>query len=88
MDIHEDVVIPDNHGKVFTTNAKDLADLERLKLAIFKLSSVKKVSFDTNVFPVEFTVFTEVFMKVTDIQDKVREVGFHALPKSSFPLEI
>lgn len=87
MDIHEDIAIPDNHGKVFSTDAKDTSDLENIEAHLRKLSGIKDVTFNTEVFPVEFTVFTKEFMRVTDIQDQIKPTGFHALPKNLFPLE-
>jgi len=79
-------IIPGNYGKVFSTNAKDENDLKRIKKKVQSLKGIKEVKINTEVFPREFTVYTSELVKVDAIEDKIKLMGFHAIPKNLFPL--
>ncbi|RTY68313.1 heavy-metal-associated domain-containing protein [Flavobacterium sp. GSP27] len=86
MSILTDNVIPGNHGKIFGTNAiKDL-DLLEIKASLLKLDGIIDVLLNTDLFPREFTIHTSKMIPVSVIQDQVRSVGFHAIPKEVFEL--
>lgn len=79
-------VIPGNHGKTFGTNAMKDADLLEIKNSILEIDGIVDVMLNTDIFPREFTVHTNKIVAVHDIENKVKKVGFHAVPKDSFPL--
>lgn len=79
-------VIPGNHGMTFGTDAKVKTDLERIKNRILKLKGIKDVIIDVKIFPREFTVHTSKIIKIEDIEEEVKLVGFHAIPKTPFGL--
>lgn len=86
MSILTENVIPGNHGKIFGTNAiKDL-DLLEIKASLQKLDGIKDVILNTDVFPREFTVHTRKIVAVSTIENQVRSVGFHAIPKGVLEL--
>jgi hypothetical protein len=37
-------------------------------------------------FPREFTIYTTQIVSIEDIENKVKSVGFHAIPKETFEL--
>lgn len=86
MGILENNVIPGNHGKTFGTNAKEDADLSQIKISISEIDGIIDVILNTAVFPREFTVHTNKMVTIDEIENKVKKVGFHAIPKDSFPL--
>lgn len=86
MNLLSENIIPGNYGKVFSTNAKDQKDLERIKNRVQSLKGIADVKINTEVFPREFTVYTSALVKVDAIEAKVKLVGFHAIPKTLFPL--
>jgi hypothetical protein len=47
---------------------------------------VNDVVLNIAVFPREFTVFTTIIVSLADIENKVKSVGFHAIPKETFEL--
>ena len=81
MSLIDDNVIPGNDGRVFGTNAVSEKDLLAIKTAIQELDGIKAVELNHAIFPREFTVYTINLISITDIQKKVRQVGFHAIPK-------
>lgn len=86
MSILTDNVIPGNHGKIFGTNAiKDL-DLLEIKTSLMELDGIKEVILNTEVFPREFTIHTSKMITIDAIENKVKSIGFHAIPKDLFEL--
>ena len=86
MSIFSDHVIPGNHGKVFTTDAKKEEDLLRIKNRILSLEGVKDVLVNAAVFPAELTVHTVSLVTVEDVEKKAQLTGFHVIPKKMFEL--
>lgn len=83
MSLITDNVIPGEHGKVFGTNAKEDIHLQKIAQSLKRLEDVEDVVINYNVFPREFTVYTNKIVTVKAIEDKVILVGFHALPKEN-----
>ena len=83
MSLLTDNIIPGNQGMVFSTNAKDGADLAVIRNALLTLEGVEDVRIDNTVFPLEFTVFTHSLVSVKDVEKKVNTTGYHSIPKSS-----
>ncbi len=86
MSVLSDNVIPGNYGKIFGTNAIEDADLMEIKTSLLKLDGIKDVLLNTEIFPREFTVHTNKMVSITAIENKVKSVGFHAIPKDLFEL--
>jgi hypothetical protein len=86
MNLLKENIIPGNHGKVFGTNAKYSADLERIKAKIVALKGVEKVDINFEIFPKEFTIYTSKLIPIKEIEEIVMNIGFHAIPKSNFEL--
>ena len=51
-----------------------------------ELDGIKDVLLNTDIFPREFTVHTSKMVTISDIQHRVKRVGFHAVPKELFTL--
>ena len=86
MSILTDNVIPGNHGKIFGTNAIADIDLKEIRSSLLKLDGVKDVLLNTEIFPKEFTIHTSKIVSISDIENIVKSVGFHAIPKDLFAL--
>jgi hypothetical protein len=86
MSILTDNVIPGNHGKIFGTNAIEDIDLIEIKSSLLQLDGIQEVVLNTEIFPREFTVHTSKMIPVSDIENRVKLVGFHAIPKGTFEL--
>ena len=86
MSILTDNVIPGNHGKIFGTNATEDIDLIEIKSSLLQLDGIQEVVLNTEIFPREFTVHTSKMIPVSDIENRVKLVGFHAIPKGTFEL--
>lgn len=79
-------VIPGNHGKVFGTDAKNQEDLDKIFNVINDIEGVKNVIISPQIFPKEFTVHTLKMVEIKTIENEVRKLGFHAIPKGLFQL--
>lgn len=86
MSLLTENIFPGNHGKIFGTNAIEDLDLLAIKSSLLELDGIKKVVFNTDIFPREFTVHTSKIVSIGDIENKVKSVGFHAIPKDLFEL--
>ncbi len=86
MSLLTDNVIPGNHGKIFGTNAINDLDLLEIKASLLKLDGIKEVFLNADIFPREFTVHTSKMIPIDAIENRVRMVGFHAIPKGVFEL--
>ncbi|MDI5949496.1 heavy-metal-associated domain-containing protein [Flavobacterium yafengii] len=86
MSVLTDNVIPGNHGKIFGTNAIEDIDLIEIKSSLLELDGIKEVVLNTGIFPREFTVHTSKMIPISDIENRVKLVGFHAIPKDLFEL--
>lgn len=86
MSVLKDNVIPGNHGQIFGTNAIEEVDLISIKSSVLQLDGIKDVLLNTETFPREFTVHTSKMVAINDIENKVKSVGFHAIPKDLFEL--
>lgn len=79
-------IIPGNHGKIFSTNAKTEKELEEVKIVILSLDGIEDIIINKEVFPVEFTIHTSKIVTIDDVENKVKTTGFHAIPKGIFKL--
>lgn len=79
-------VIPGNYGKIFETNAKESSELEKLKSSILHVEGIRDVILNLETFPRELTVHTEKVVRIDDIEKAALEAGFHAIPRTLFPL--
>ncbi|SDR67223.1 hypothetical protein SAMN05216503_0253 [Polaribacter sp. KT25b] len=86
MSLLQKNIIPGNHGKVFTTNANAMHDLNVIKTQLLELSGVKDVLFNFDVFPKEFTVYTSKLVAIEEIEKKVISTGYHAVTKDLFKI--
>lgn len=81
MSLFTDNVIPGNHGKLFGTNAIEEQDLMDIKNSLLEMDGIKNVVLNTSIFPREFTVYSTRIMRVSEIENKVKSIGFHAIPQ-------
>ncbi len=81
MSLFSDNVIPGNHGKLFGTNAIEEKDLMDIKNSLLAMDGIKNVVLNTGIFPREFTVYSTRIMRVSEIENKVKSMGFHAIPQ-------
>ncbi|PZX93252.1 heavy-metal-associated domain-containing protein [Flavobacterium aquariorum] len=86
MSVLTNNVIPGNYGKIFGTNAVKDADLMKIKASLLELDGIADVLLNTEIFPRELTVHTNKMVSVADIENTVKSVGFHAIPKDLFEL--
>lgn len=85
MSLLSENVIPGNYGKVFGTDAKEQRDLDMIHKQLMKIDGIKEVNFNKG-FPIEFRVHTTKIVQISDIENKVSALGFHAVPKGFFPI--
>ncbi|MBP1841314.1 hypothetical protein [Formosa algae] len=81
MEVLLDNVIPENHPRMFTTNASEHKELIKIKQAIMALDGVESVEFMDVVFPKQFRVSVSKMIEVRFIEEAVNDVGFNAIPR-------
>ena len=81
MSLFTDHVIPGDHGRIFSTNANKEEDLLKIKNAILSISGIKDVIANMDVFPKEFTIYSTKLVKIEEIENEVKLLGFHVIPK-------
>jgi copper chaperone CopZ len=86
MSLFTNNIIPGNHGKVFGTDAKEDSDLKAIEKSILELDGIKEVAINSHVFPREFTVYTTKIVTIEQVENKVKSVGFHAIPKDGLDI--
>ncbi|MFT4983875.1 MAG: copper chaperone CopZ [Flavobacterium sp.] len=86
MSLLSENIIPGNHGKIFGTDAMEENDLIEIKTSLLTLEGINEVILNTEIFPREFTIYTDQIVSLADIEHKVKSVGFHAIPKETFEL--
>nr|WP_315208106.1 heavy-metal-associated domain-containing protein [uncultured Flavobacterium sp.] len=86
MSILTDNIIPGNHGKIFGTNAIEDIDLIEIKSSLLELDGIKEVLLNTEIFPREFTIHTSKMIPISNIENRVKLIGFLAIPKGVFKL--
>ena len=86
MNLLTENIIPGNHGKVFSTDAKEEKDLLKIKEAIEKLPGIKDVMLNMDAYPVELTIHTNALVHIDVVEKEVMRFGFHAIPKGAFEL--
>lgn len=86
MSLLSENVIPGNHGKIFGTDAKEMKDLIKIQKAILQIDGIKDVILNTDIFPREITIHTSKLVTIENIENKVKVLGFHIIPKGLFEL--
>ncbi len=86
MSVLTENIIPGNHGRIFGTNASSDAEMEKIKTFLSKVDGVKDVVIVEGVFPREFIVHTTKLLSVIIIEDAVKRLELHAIPKGWFHL--
>ena len=86
MSLLSDNVIPGNQGRVFATNAKLNGDLEKIRNKLLAVDGIEEVKLNLDSFPKEFVVHTRKLVSVEDIEEIIRSMGFHAIPKEKFEI--
>ena len=86
MGLIEDNIIPGNHGKIFTIDVEDEFEFAEVQERVMEIPGVKDVLLDVEEYPHEMVIHTNDMVKVTDVQAAVKDAGYHAVPKSLFPL--
>ena len=86
MSLVSENLIPGNHGKVFETNAKEPAELDRIKKTILNISGIESVHINSATFPVEVTIHTSKLIAIKTVEAAVNKTGLHIVEKSTFPL--
>ncbi|NGY37907.1 heavy-metal-associated domain-containing protein [Flavobacterium sp. XN-5] len=81
MSLLAENVIPGIHGKVFGTNAMKENELIEIKTRLLKLEGINDIVLNIEIFPREFTIYTNKIVSIKDIENAVKSVGFHAIPK-------
>lgn len=84
MSLLSENVIPGNHGKIFGTNAASDEQMNELRAAVMKIKGVKNVLLVKEVFPKEFIVQTSDLVKVEEVEEVVKTLKLHAIPKGFF----
>jgi len=86
MSVLTENIIPGNHGRIFGTNASSDEEMEKIKNFLSKVDGVKDVVVVEGVFPREFIVHTTRLLSVVIIEDAVKRLELHAIPKGWFHL--
>ena len=86
MSIISENIIPGNNGRIFGTNASSDTEMEKIKAYLGKIEGVRDITIVKGVFPREFIVYTSKLLSVTTIENAVKRMGLHAIPKGWFEL--
>ncbi|WP_431160565.1 heavy-metal-associated domain-containing protein [Flagellimonas beolgyonensis] len=86
MSLLSENVVPDNRGKIFTTNAQNEDDLMAIKSTLIKLRGIDEILIDTKKFPRELVIRTSKMVSVKEIQNQVEPLGFDIIPKGIFAI--
>jgi hypothetical protein len=86
MSLLSENVIPGNHGKVFGTDAEHQEDLDKIFNVIKAIDGIKDVILSPQKFPKEFTIHATKMVEIKTIEDAVKRLGFHVIPKGLFQL--
>ena len=84
MSLLSEQIIPGDSGRVFITNASSASDLKRIRQAVLRVDGVEDVIIAEEVFPREFIIHTNKLVSVTDIENAVKPMKFHLIPKGVF----
>lgn len=84
MSFISDNVIPGNHGKRFTTDAKEKEEFQQIHDALITLDGIKDVIFEEGSKPTVFTIHTTKVVSVDAIEDRVKLLNLHAVPTGLF----
>ncbi len=86
MSLISENVIPGNHGKTFIVDITEKEEFEKVREQILKIEGVEDVLYDDKPYPHEIKVHSSKFVKIKDVQNAVRDKGFHAVPAGLFEL--
>ncbi len=86
MSLLSENVVPDNNGKIFTTNAETEDDLKDIKQLLLWLKGVDEVQIDKEKYPRELIVRTNKMVSVKEIEEHVATLGFDIIPKGIFAM--
>lgn len=84
MSYLSEYIIPGTMGKTFLMGADYSSDYQRVLKILDKIKGINKVHLNEKVFPHEITICTEKPVAVREVQQQVRTLGFHAIPKAFF----
>lgn len=84
MSLLSDNVIPGKQGKVFGTNAKYDDDINTIERLLLEYDGIKDVIINKDIYPIEFTIHTDKLVSVEEIENLIKEAGFHLIPKGTF----
>ncbi|WP_274476185.1 heavy-metal-associated domain-containing protein [Mangrovimonas aestuarii] len=84
MGLISENVIPGDHGKIFGTDAKTAEQFEVLKKAVMRVDGVIDVQIVQGTDPYEIVIRTNKLVSVIDVENAVKHVGMHAIPKGWF----
>lgn len=74
-------VVPGKYGTTFGTDAKKEDDLKKISKHIEAMEGILDVQLNDTVYPREFTIHTTALVKVEAIEQVVKKLGFHVIPK-------
>jgi len=86
MSLLSENVVPDNSGKIFTTNAETVDELKSIKEALLRLNGVAEVRIYPEKFPRELVVITNKMITVKELEAQVETLGFDMIPKGIFAI--
>lgn len=81
MNLLSENILPGDLGKTFLVNTNSQEDLTKIKDALTNLEQIDRVEFHAETYPVEISVFVNTLVPISLIEEKVFEIGCHALPK-------
>lgn len=84
MSYINDIVIPGETGRVFTTNIKDKDKIENLKTLLLQMEGVTDVIVNQNSFPSELRLLTDRVLDISDLESVANTNGYHIIPKSFY----
>lgn len=84
MSYINDIVIPGDKGRVFTTSIDKTDDLNRLKEVLNTIQGVESVDVNTAVFPTEIRIVADTVVEVKEVEEAANNLGYHLIPKSIF----
>lgn len=79
-------IIPGKSGKTFLVGINNIEDYQAAVRVLSKIQGIGKIDYTDKVYPHELTIFTARPVPVKEIQQRMKYVGLHALPKTFFSL--
>ena len=77
-------ILPGEHGKIFTTDAKHDDNLFDIHEFLINFDGIERVEIDKASFPVKIKIYTNKIVDVEELKKKFKSTGFHLVDENLF----